>query len=396
MLLAFLLLITGLVISGVAIYYSVIGLAAIFAAATIPIYIMGGSLEVAKLVCASWLKANWERTPGFMRGYMLTAVVVLMFITSMGIFGFLSKAHTDQNIISGDVISKIAIYDEKIKTEKDNIDAARKALKQMDEAVDQVMARSTTEQGADKAAALRRSQQRERGQLQKDITVAQSNIGKLTAERAPIAAEVRKVEAEVGPIKYIAALIYGDNPDANILEKAVTWVIILIVVVFDPLAVIMLLAAQMTFGWLRAEKSIEDTTKPDAWVADVGEKPTKEEKAEISTEGDSPEKESDIVSTATVTTSILAQHPYLNQPFSHFKNLTPMVHKPDTPVEEPSPNLSISAVVEYVPAPTADSTEHKVNESTFQILPELEEDLKKKTTYMIKQQGQQILKEKKE
>ena len=254
MILAWLLLLTGLLISAVAIYYSVIGLAAIFAAATIPIYIMGGSLEVAKLVCASWLKANWDRAPRFMKYYMITAVIVLMVITSMGIFGFLSKAHTDQSLVSGDVQSKIAVYDEKIKTSKDNIEANRKALRQMDEAVDQSMARSTDERGANRAVSIRQSQQRERVRLQTEITAEQKNIAKLNEERAPIAAEVRKVEAEVGPIKYIAAFIYGDNPDANILEKAVTWVIIMIVVVFDPLAVIMLLAAQMTFGWRKEEE----------------------------------------------------------------------------------------------------------------------------------------------
>lgn len=251
MILAWLLLLTGLIISAVAIYYSVVGLAAIFAAAAIPIYIMGGALEVAKLVCASWLKANWERVPRLMKTYMTIAVVVLMFITSMGIFGFLSKAHLDNSLISGDVVDKVAIIDEKIRTQRDNIEAARKALRQMDESVDQTMARSNDEKGADKAAALRRSQQRERNNLQKDIANAQKEIAKLNEERAPIAKDLRKVEAEVGPIKYIAKLVYGDNPDANILEKAVTWVIIIIVLVFDPLAVIMLLAAQMTFQWHR-------------------------------------------------------------------------------------------------------------------------------------------------
>jgi hypothetical protein len=251
MIFAFLLLFTGLTISAVAIYYSVIGLTAIFAAAFWPVVIMGTTLEVAKLVCASWLKANWERIPVLMKTYMTVAVVVLALITSMGIFGFLSKAHLDNNLVSGDVVDKVAIIDEKIKTQRDNIEAARKALIQMDSAVDQTMARSTSEQGADKAANLRRSQQRERGILQKDISIAQAAIAKLNEERAPIAKDLRKVEAEVGPIKYIAALIYGDNPDSNLLEKAVTWVIITIVVVFDPLAIIMLLAAQMTFGWYR-------------------------------------------------------------------------------------------------------------------------------------------------
>ncbi len=266
MILAWLLLLTGLTISAVAIYYSVVGLAAIFSAALIPIVVMGSSLEVAKLVCASWLKANWNRAPGFLKAYMTIAVVVLMFITSMGIFGFLSKAHNDQNLVSGDVQSKIAIYDEKIKTAKENIEANRKQLKQMDEAVDQVMGRSTDEKGADKANAIRKSQQRDRVALAKDIEANQKLIAQLNDEAAPIRAEVRKVEAEVGPIKYIAALIYGDNPDTNTLERAVTWVIILIVIVFDPLAVIMLLAAQMTFGWKKdepEEDKIDWQARPD-------------------------------------------------------------------------------------------------------------------------------------
>ena len=252
MILAYLLLLTGLTISAVAIYYSVVGLTAIFSAAAIPIIIMGSALEVGKLVCASWLKANWTRAPAYMKYYMISAVAILMLITSMGIFGFLSKAHNDQNLVSGDVQSKIAIYDEKIKTARDNIDANRKALKQMDEAVDQVMGRSSDEKGAEKAVQIRRSQQKERARLQSEITAEQKIVASVSQERSPIAAEVRKVEAEVGPIKYIAKFIYGEHgADENMLEKAVTWIIIMIVVVFDPLAVIMLLAAQMTFGWRR-------------------------------------------------------------------------------------------------------------------------------------------------
>jgi hypothetical protein len=169
--------------------------------------------------------------------------------------------------VSGDVQSKIAVYDEKIKTAKDNIDANRKALKQMDEAVDQVMGRSSDEKGADKAVQIRRSQQKERVRLQSEIASEQKAITALSEERAPIAAEVRKVEAEVGPIKYIAAFIYGDNPDANILEKAVTWVIIIIVVVFDPLAVILLLASQYSFQWFRTQEEedpIVTTIETDA------------------------------------------------------------------------------------------------------------------------------------
>jgi hypothetical protein len=258
-LIAYLALLSGLSLSAVAIYYSVAGLVSIFSAAIIPIIVMGVVLEISKLIATIWLKINWTRAPGFIKAYMSLAIVVLMIITSMGIFGFLSKAHSDQSLVSGDVQSRIAIYDEKIKTERENIEANRRALKQMDEAVDQSMARSTTEQGANRAVNIRQQQAKERTRLQSEITASQKKIGALNEERAPIAAEVRKVEAEVGPIKYIAAFIYGDNPDANLLEKAVTWVIIIIVAVFDPLAVILLLASQYSFQWFRKQ---EDEVAP--------------------------------------------------------------------------------------------------------------------------------------
>jgi len=255
---AWLALFSGLTISAVAIWYSVAGLVSIFAAAVIPIIVMGVALEISKLIATVWLKLNWTRAPIFIRTYLLVAIAILMVITSMGIFGFLSKAHSDQSLVSGDVQAKIAVYDEKIKTEKDNIDANRKILKQLDEAVDQVMARSQDEKGADKAVAIRKAQQKDRSRIGQEIAQSQKTINALNEERAPIAAEVRKVEAEVGPIKYIAAFIYGNNPDANVLEKAVTWVIIIIVSVFDPLAVILLLASQYSFQWFRKAREDEE------------------------------------------------------------------------------------------------------------------------------------------
>ena len=261
-LVAYLALISGLSISAVAVYYSVAGLVSIFSAAVIPIIVMGVALEISKLIATIWLKLNWTRAPYFIKTYMALAVAILMIVTSMGIFGFLSKAHSDQSLVSGDVLSRIAVYDEKIKTSQDTIDVNRKALKQLDEAVDQVMGRSTSETGADKAVAIRKSQARERTRMLAEIAAEQKKITGLREERAPIAAEVRKVEAEVGPIKYIAAFIYGDNPDANVLEKAVTWVIIIIVSVFDPLAVILLLASQYSFQWFRQQQEEEDDIKP--------------------------------------------------------------------------------------------------------------------------------------
>jgi len=236
----------AILLSAIAAYYSIVGLIAIFAAAAIPVAIMGSSLEVAKLVVASWLYRYWAKIPVLMRIYFTSALILLMVITSMGIFGFLSKAHMDQGITSGDILAKISVYDEKIKTSKENIDANRKALKQMDVAVDQVMGRSSDEKGADKAVAIRRGQQKERARLQSEIATEQKAIAALNEEAAPIRTEVRKVEAEVGPIKYIAALLYGDNPDSNTLEKAVRILIIVLIFVFDPLAVLMLIAANLT------------------------------------------------------------------------------------------------------------------------------------------------------
>jgi hypothetical protein len=315
--LAYLALFSGLVLSVVAEYYSILGLTAIFAAAVIPVIIMGIALGVGKITATLWLKQNWKLAPWTIKIYLLSAIAVLMLVTSMGTFGFLSKAHSDQSLVSGDVLAKISVYDEKIKVAKENIDANRKALKQMDESVDQVMGRSQDEKGADKAVALRRGQAKERTRLLSEITAEQKVIAQLSEERAPIAAEVRKVEAEVGPIKYIAAFVYG-NTDQSVLEKAVTWVIIILIVVFDPLAVVLLLSSQISFQNFRERESqqfsewTEDDFEElanDAWVADVGEKPTQEEKDDFlpTYEEITPKDKPDVISTATVTAQEVAE-----------------------------------------------------------------------------------------
>jgi hypothetical protein len=254
MIFGYILLAIALLISSVAAYYSIAGLTAIFAAAFWPIVIMGGVLEIGKIATTVWLHKYWDRAALQFKLYLVPAIVILMLITSMGIFGLLSKAHLDQAIPSGDISSQVQIFDDKIKTERDNIEAARKALKQMDAQVDEKLSRTTDDKGAERSVQIRRSQSGERKKLQDDITNSQNQITKLQEQRAPIASEARKVEAEVGPIKYIAALIYGDNPDQNILEKAVRWVIILLVLVFDPLALVLILAADQTFEWAREDK----------------------------------------------------------------------------------------------------------------------------------------------
>jgi hypothetical protein len=275
MILSYWTLAVALSLSLVAAWYSIIGLTAIFAAAAIPIIIMGGIMEVAKVTVTIWLHEYWQYCKRSMKIQLTASVIVLMFITSMGIFGFLSKAHLDQAVPTGDVAAQVQILDEKIKTERDTIESARRALSQLDSAVDQTMARSNDEKGAERAVQIRRNQARERTTLQNEIAQAQKKIAAYNEQRAPIASELRKVEAEVGPIKYIAALIYGDNPEDNLLEKAVRWVIIILVLVFDPLAIMMVLAATESIKWERQGKrglDFEEDSGLMTWFANAKER----------------------------------------------------------------------------------------------------------------------------
>lgn len=251
MIFGFAILLVALLLSGVAAYYSVAGLVAVFSAATVPVIIMGGSLELGKIAATVWLHNNWRRAGWAFKLYLVPAVTFLMLLTSMGIFGYLSKAHSDQSLVSGDAVARVAIFDEKLKTERDNIESSRRTLRQLDEAVDQLVGRSKDERGVERSVQIRRNQQAERTRLAREIEASQRRIAELNEQRAPLAAAVRQVEAEVGPIKYIAALIYGDNPDQNTLERAVRFMIIMIVLVFDPLALTLILAANKQFAWAR-------------------------------------------------------------------------------------------------------------------------------------------------
>ena len=247
---------TAIALSAVAAYYSVIGLAEIFPGSYLPVVIMGSVLEVSKLVTVSWLYNNWKQCPLLIKTYLCTAVTILMLITSMGIFGFLSKAHLEHSSDNAPLLNKISILDEKIKTEKENIDANRKILKQFDEIVDQTMGRTTDEKGTDKAQAIRRTQQKERSRILQEIQQSQTTIARYSEERAPLSNELKKTEADVGPIKYIAALLYNQALDTDILDKAVRLVILLIIVVFDPLAILLLIAANMSMRKPEPQKPI--------------------------------------------------------------------------------------------------------------------------------------------
>jgi len=242
---AYLVLLVALAISGVAAWYSIAGLAAIFAAAKIPIIIMGASLEVGKLVTASWLYQNWQRAPFLLKTYLTTAVIVLMFITSMGIFGFLSKAHIDQTLVSGDNTLLIEQLDQRIEREQKRVDDANLVIAQLDNAV-QTLIDYDRIRGDDGAIAVREEQKDERDNLNNVIDSAYSVIGELQSSRLELSKEQLSIEAEVGPIRYIAELVYDGDPSVDILADAVRYVILIIIFVFDPLAVLLLVAANIS------------------------------------------------------------------------------------------------------------------------------------------------------
>ena len=379
MLLGILTFLSALTISAVAIYYSVAGLAAIFAAAVIPIIIMGVSLEVGKLVTAVWLHRHWSRAAWWLKTYLSIAVIVLMFITSMGIFGFLSKAHIEQTSMSQEQVALIKTLDDKeirsqgkierwtdemnrlmkgedvrvdnlidreqkeldkinalIKAEKDDvrvdfdkqIELQNKRIEQAKERKEaDIQAAKDRFEGSfgggakfDKAVeeakanelSVASSAQREirninaklndalaavdakyavdikaiqdriqdlRNQanaktedidarvteLENFIDAEQLVIDQVREEKFGYEKEYRKLEAEVGPIKYIAEFIYGEQANQSLLESAVRWVIIIIIFVFDPLAVLLLIASQYTFQYVREDKGgkLPPKSEPD-------------------------------------------------------------------------------------------------------------------------------------
>jgi hypothetical protein len=452
---AWLTLVSGLTISLVAEYYSILGLVAIFAAAAIPVIIMGIALGVGKVVATIWLKLNWERAPFLIKSYLTIAVLVLMFITSMGIFGFLSKAHVDQASNSSESAAQIqkltteiarqtaivsraearlkqlettgigadANVQSQINEEQKRIDSAYSRVqpaideqqkiidgqtklyadqiakideqiavlqkyidsKEIDKAQGLVGTRADGNWGPGTAAAVRTWQaaratersdalakleqannnptiraareeiarvrkgaesqiadsnkvvNRLRDQLGKTSTAdvekalsdqqtilkeANADIDKLTQQKYAIEAEYRKLEAEVGPVKFIAEFIYGDNADANLLEKAVTWVIIILIVVFDPLALILLLASQYSFGWFRQIKEQQELIDDDRAAMSI---------IPPLDEATRPFTEAEIVALNAAdeeTKPAPVKQVYLQQPFTHFPPGPPVVYTP--------------------------------------------------------------------
>ena len=240
---ALLTLITALAISAVAAFYSIVGLMAIFSASAISIAVMGVVLEIGKLITASWLYQNWYKIPKLLKYYLTLAVVVLMFITSMGIFGYLSKAHIDQGTGTEELYLKVERIDNSISSERKIIERAEKQIGMLDSALDKYIELGALTKGLGK----REEQEEERNLLNTTVNNPQLRIDNLLDEKTEYNLQIKNFEAEVGPLKYISALFYGEDA-LDYIDRSVRYVILILVFVFDPLAVLLLIAANMSFN----------------------------------------------------------------------------------------------------------------------------------------------------
>ena len=243
MVLALVTLITALGISAVAAFYSIVGLMAIFSASALSIAVMGIVLEIGKLITASWLYQNWKRVPFLLKSYLTIAVIILMFITSMGIFGYLSKAHIDQGSGTSELYVKVERLDNRITSERKIITRAEKQLSALDSALEKYLELGAVSKGLKK----REDQEQERNALTNTINNAQSKIDKLLDEKSEYKLQINSFEVEIGPLKYISALVYGDEA-LDYIDTAVRAVILILVFVFDPLAVLLIIAANISFA----------------------------------------------------------------------------------------------------------------------------------------------------
>jgi len=260
MFLTILTFLSAISISIIAAGYSIIGLATLFAGAVIPIIAMGTALEIGKLVAASWLYNNWRSSlvPKTLKLYLFSAIIVLIFITSMGIFGFLSKAHLDQvKPQSGNALN-IQVLDKQINQQQVIIDRAEKTLNSLDKALDKYIDMEYVSRGLKE----REKQKTEREQLNKSISEATAKIVELNKTKSTIELEQIKIEAEVGPLKYVAELIYGDDAKSH-FDEAVRIVILILIFVFDPLAVLLLIAANISLRQIRMKKSLTQVSKEE-------------------------------------------------------------------------------------------------------------------------------------
>jgi hypothetical protein len=259
MFLTILTFLSAISISVIAAGYSIIGLATLFAGAVVPIIAMGTALEVGKLVAASWLYQNWRSdVPRLLKAYLFTSIIVLIFITSMGIFGFLSKAHLDQvQPTTGNALN-IQVIDKQINQQQVIIDRAEKTLNSLDAALDKYIDMEYVTRGLKERA----KQKEERDLLNKTINEATEKIVNLNNSKSQLELEQIKIEAEVGPLKYVAELIYGEDAKSH-FDSAVRIVILILIFVFDPLAVLLLIAANISLRQWKMKRALTQTNKKE-------------------------------------------------------------------------------------------------------------------------------------
>ena len=257
MFLTILTFLSAISISIIAAGYSIVGLATLFAGAVVPIILMGSALEVGKLVAASWLYHNWNSdVPRLLKSYLFIAIIVLVFITSLGIFGFLSKAHLDQVKPTSSNNIKIELLDNQIKSQEIIIERSQNTLTLLDKALEVYIDKEYVTRGLKE----RKKQKPERDALTLAINEASDKIAELSDKKGSLKLEQDKIEAEVGPIKYVAELIYGENAK-DMFDHAVRVVILILIFVFDPLAVLLLIAANISLRQWRRKKEIAKTEK---------------------------------------------------------------------------------------------------------------------------------------
>jgi len=241
-------LFTSLSLAGTAAYFSIIGLMTIFSGAALSIAFMASILEFGKVVSAAWLHYEWDRINNLVRAYFTTAVVVLMLITSMGIFGFLSKAHIDSAVTSDSYSLEASIVDKRLEGKQLQLDNLTGRL----ENLDYVLQTSKPED----RNYVNRVQTEERNNINADIDILVGEIVSLNEQKMPIQRLQLEQEAELGPVKYIADMIYGEEAE-SMYDNAVRWVILTIIFVFDPLAIMLLIVSTAAF-----KRDRERPTKP--------------------------------------------------------------------------------------------------------------------------------------
>jgi len=248
-------LLVALAISTVAAYYSIVGLMAIFAGATTAIAIMGVVLEIGKLVCASWTFQNWKTSPFTIRSYFIVAVVVLMLITSLGIFGFLSRAHITQSSPTALLVERIERINLKVNQRQTQVSRYQGRLDTLDQALQRYIELGAISKGLSKIGAM----DNETNLLKTKISTLETEIDGLTDKKYGLKTELNLAEVEVGPIRYVASMIYDDVSESQ-LEEAVRWIIILLIFVFDPLAVVLVIAANISLRDYRKERKLATRT----------------------------------------------------------------------------------------------------------------------------------------